>query len=369
MEVNRRMEQLKVAVVGSGNGSYTMAADMALAGHEVRMWPGPSERHDALRNSGAITVTGIGRTGLARLADVSDDLGQVVESADLIFCSDPAHTQPVRALALAPHLTDGQVVFLSPGSLGCYLFAKALRESGSRADVAFAEPGTLPYLTRKTGPTEVQVSGVAVHQPVGIFPARHTPWAVERVQRAYPAAHPVENALSVALLNVGPIIHSVLVLLNTGPIEHLASWDIHNEGTSPSVKKLILAHDAERIGLRQKLGFTSHHYPMADHYDPTGETEWMYGRRAHTDLVKSEKWREKLSFAHRYVVEDVKCNLTLLTSISALCGGDTPIGDALVTLIGTIAGEDFRSTGRTLTSLGLGDRTVAELTDLLAKGI
>jgi len=366
------MEKFKVAVVGGGNGSYTMAADMALAGHEVRMWPGPSDRpddpHAELRKAGAITVTGLGRTGVGRLAAVSGDVGEAVRGADLIFCSDPAHTQPTRALALAPHLGDGQVVFLSPGSLGSYLFGKALQDAASAADVAFAEPGTLPYLTRKTGPTEVQVSGVAVHQPVGVFPARHTGWALERVQRAYPAVHPVENALSVALLNVGPIIHSVLVLLNTGPIEQLPSWDIHNEGTSPSVKKLILAHDAERIGLRKKLGFTSPHYPMADHYDPSGDAEWMYGRRAHTNLVKSEKWREKLSFAHRYVVEDVKCNLTLLTSISRLCGGQTPIGDALVTLIGAIAGEDFRSTGRTLGSLGLAGVTVAELTELLEKG-
>jgi hypothetical protein len=55
----------------------------------------------------------------------------------------------------------------------------------------------------------------------------------ELIKRLYPASHPVENALSVALLNVGPIIHSVLVLLNTGAIEHFAHWDIHNEGTTP----------------------------------------------------------------------------------------------------------------------------------------
>ena len=87
------------------------------------------------------------------------------------------------------------------------------------------------------------------------------------LKELYPVVHPVENALSVALLNVGPIIHSVLVLLNTGPIESLQAWDIHNEGTSKSVKKLILAHDQERISLREKLGFESHHYPFSDHYD------------------------------------------------------------------------------------------------------
>jgi opine dehydrogenase len=362
------MDKLSVAVVGGGNGSYTFAADLALAGHEVRLCPGPRDRHRELWKSRSIRVSGIGRTGEAQLAAVTDDLGSAVRGAELVICSDPAHTQAARAKALAPHLQDGQVVFLSPGSLGSCLFAKVLQDAGSSADVAFAEPGTLPYLTRKTGPAAVQVSGLAVHLPVGTFPARHTEWALERVKRVLPAAHSVENALSVALLNVGPIIHSVLVLLNTGPIEGLPSWDIHNEGTSPSVKKLILAHDEERLRLREALGFRPPHYPMRDHYEPLGDAEWMYGRRGHTDLVKSEQWREKLGFSHRYIVEDVKCNLALLASIGDFCGVETPIGDSLLTLIGTIVGEDFRRTGRTLDSLGLGGLSVGEVTQRLEEG-
>ncbi|MBI5439988.1 MAG: NAD/NADP octopine/nopaline dehydrogenase family protein [Deltaproteobacteria bacterium] len=362
------MSTLKVAVVGGGNGSYTMAADMALAGHEVRMCPGPRERHQEVWESRSIRISGLGRTGEGRLVAVSDDLREVVVGADLVFCSDPAPSQPTRAKTLAPHLEAGQVVFLSPGSLGSYLCAKIVREEGGSQEVAFVEPGTLPYLTRKTGPAEVQVSGRAAHLPVGVFPARETARALERVRRVYPAAHPVENALSVALLNVGPILHSVLVLLNTGPIEHLASWDIHNEGTSPSVKKLILAHDAERIRVRTALGFAPPHYPMRDHYDPSGDAEWMYGRKAHVDLVKSEKWREKLSFSHRYVVEDVRCNLALQSSVGRLARVETPIADALLTLIGTIVGEEFRQTGRSRASLGLGDLSLPELTRLLDRG-
>jgi hypothetical protein len=126
---------------------------------------------------------------------------------------------------------------------------------------------TGPYLTRKVEPAKVQVSGFAAHLPIGVFPACNTNLIFERLSRLYPAAHPVENALSVALLNVGPIIHFVLFLLNTRAIEHFPAWDIHNEGTTQSVKKLVLAHDAERIELRKALGYTSHHYPFEDHYD------------------------------------------------------------------------------------------------------
>ena len=94
----------------------------------------------------------------------------------------------------------------------------------------------------------------------------------------------------------------------------------------------------------------------------------MYGRKAHADLVKSEKWRESLSFDHRYIVEDVKCNLTLMASIGDLCRVQTPVADSLLNLIGAICGENFRTTGRTLQNLGVGDLSLDELTALLWQG-
>jgi opine dehydrogenase len=252
--------------------------------------------------------------------------------------------------------------------LGSFLCGKIFKENGCWKDIAIAEPGTLPYLTRKINADEVLVSGHAVKLPVGVFPAKKTDYAISALQELFPAIHAVENALSIALLNVGPIIHSVLMLLNTGPIEHFESWDIHNEGTTKSVKKLILAHDQERIAIREALGFTSHHYPFADHYDENSDNEWMYGRKGHTNLVKSESWRETLTFDYRYIKEDVKCNLALLCSIGDLCGVETPIADSLLRLIGVIADEDFENTGRTLDNFGLSGKGVDEIVELLKEG-
>ena len=357
-----------IAVIGGGNGSFTMAGDFALAGYRVRMWSDAPKRHETLFQTKTIHLEGLGRQGDANIHLVTADVKEAIKDADVIFSSMPAFTQEKVANIIGPHLEDGQIIFLSPGSFGGYLIGKILYDNGWWKDVSIAEPGTLPYLTRKIGPNAVQVSGLAVRLPVGVFPAKKTEETVASLKELYPAVHPVENSLSIALLNVGPVIHSVLFLLNTGPIEHLPTWDIHNEGTTPSVKKLILALDEERIALRKALGFTSHHYPFSDHYDQNSENEWMYGRKAHTDLVKSEKWRESLTLDHRYIREDVKCNLALIASIGDYCRVETPIADSLLTLIGIISGEDFAKTGRTLACLGLADQTREELFKLLHEG-
>jgi opine dehydrogenase len=359
----------EIAVLGGGNGSFTVAGDLSLAGYRIRMWTAFPQEFEKLFETKTIELKGLGRQGKATIDLVTEDPGEAVKGADIIFSPIPAFTQENIAKLVGPHIEDGQIVVLSPGSMGSYLFAKILKENGCWGEIAIGEPATLPYLTRKVGPSEVQVSGLSVRLPMGVFPAKKTEETVNVLKELYPAIHSVENALSVALLNVGPILHSALMLLNTAPIEHFPSWDVHNEGTTKSVKKLILAHDRERIALREALGFGSHHYPFVDHYDERSENEWMYGRRGHTELVKSEKWRESLDFDHRYVREDVKCNLALLSSIGDLCKVETPIADSLLTLVGVITGEDYRKTGRTLDYLGLSNRTVEEIMERLHEGV
>jgi opine dehydrogenase len=358
----------EIAVLGGGNGSLTMAGDMSLAGYNVRMWTAFPQEFETLYETKTVKLKGLGRQGAAEIDLVTKDLGEAMRGAQVICCPTPAFAQTDIAKILGPHLEDGQVLFLSPGSMGSFLCGKIFEENGCWRDIAIAEPGTLPYLTRKINADEVLVSGHAIKLPVGVFPARKTDDAIRTLQELFPAIHAVENALSIALLNVGPIIHSVLMLLNTGPIEHFESWDIHNEGTTKSVKKLILAHDQERIAIREALGFTSHHYPFSDHYDENARNEWMYGRKAHTDLVESESWRESLTFDYRYIEEDVKCNLALFCSIGNLCGVETPIAHSLLRLLGVVVDEDFEKTGRTISSLGLSGKGIDEIAELLREG-
>ena len=66
---------------------------------------------------------------------------------------------------------------------------------------------------------------------------------------------PCGDALSGALMNAGPIIHPPLIVMNAGPIEHFERWDIHKEGTQTSIRRVTDALDAERIAVREGLGY------------------------------------------------------------------------------------------------------------------
>src|SRR5260221_3542828 len=128
---------VRIAVLGGGNGSFAAAGDFALAGHQVRMWR---------RDRGAVADhCAAGRTielkdfrgqHTASLELVTSDIGAAVDGSELILCPTPAFAQADIAELLAPHLAQGQVVFLRPGTFGSVLLARKGWQSGNHARLA-----------------------------------------------------------------------------------------------------------------------------------------------------------------------------------------------------------------------------------------
>jgi opine dehydrogenase len=361
---------LKIAVLGGGNGSFAAAGDFALEGHDVRLWRRDTAQVAEHRAAGSwITVKNAKGRHEVQLGLVTSDIAEAVRGAELILCPAPAFAQSDIATRLAPHLTDGQVVFLPPATFGSMIFAAAARDVGNRATVSFAETGTLPWLTRKHGPFEVAITIRAKRLPVGVFPLNTADHALEVIGRAFPGViEPCGDALSGALMNAGPIIHPPLIVMNTGPIEHFERWDIHKEGTQRSIRRVTDALDAERIAVREGLGYGAPHFPLAHHYASEGE-EWMYGRGSHDRLTDSGDWRERIVLSeHRYMQEDLRLGLSLLVSVAELASVAAPLAKSFLAIGGAICGEDFMKHGRTLASLGLGDLNRGQLQTLLREG-
>jgi opine dehydrogenase len=338
---------MKIAVVGGGNGAYAAAADLSAQGHDVRMW----RRNTAALQSSLIVKDADGERSVSVRA--CQQVEEALNGAELIVMPDPAFTQVDNAKRIAPHLTDGQVVFLPPGTFGSYVMAKVIRDAGNNADFAFAETGTLPWLTRKHGPATAAITARATRLPTGVFPSRSHDQAFAVLEKAFPSVEPVEDALSGALMNAGPVIHPPLILMNAGPLEHFEKWDIHKEGTQPSIRRVTDALDAERIAAREALGYKAPHFPLADHYKADGD-EWMYGRKVHKKLTDSNDWRERIVLTeHRYMREDVEYGLAFLVSVCEQAGVPCPVARGLLALGSAVLGRDLRKTGRTLEGLGI----------------
>jgi opine dehydrogenase len=358
---------MRIAVLGGGNGSYAAAADLAEQGHELRLWRRDAAAFAPVLQSQSIRLKDAQGTRSVRLALATSDIGRALRGAELVLVPAPATAQADLARAMAPDLERGQVVFCPPGTFGSYAMARIARAAGAPPDIAFAETGTLPYLARKHGEDEIAITIRAKRLPVGVFPSRSTAMALDAIRSAYPVVHPVEDALSAALLNAGPVIHPPLILMNAGPLEHFERWDIHNEGTQPSIRRVTDALDNERIAVREALGYAPNHYPLRDHYT---SDRWMYGD-AHERLTESGDWREHIDLrTHRYMREDVAFGLAFLVSVARWSGAAAPVAAGLLAVASAAIGEDlYAGSPRTLESLGLAALRSDALRRLLREGI
>lgn len=356
---------MKIAILGGGHGCYAAAADLAESGHKVQLWRRDAEALRSVMDTGSITLKDAKGAREIPISVVTSDIGMALEGAELIVIPSPAIAQEDIAVAIAPHLVDGQVVFLPPGTFGSYVMARRVAEAGSRADVAWAETGTLPYLARKYGQREVNVTVRAIRLPTGVYPARKEAQAIEVIRKAYPSVLPCGDALSGALMNAGPIIHPPLMVMNAAPLQHFERWDIHNEGTQRAVRDVTDRLDQERIAVREAFGQGAPHYPLADHYN---NDQWMYGD-AHRQLVKSGDWRENIDlYAHRYITEDTELGLGFLASAARYAGVYAPIAHGLLAIVGGFLGRDLRYGPRTFEALGLTKLTPVQLKQRLHNG-
>jgi len=357
---------MRIAVLGGGHGAYAAAADLAEQGHEMRLWRRDAKALALLIESPSITLKDSRGKRHVNIALATPDIGAAIRGAELILIPGPAFAQADIAAAMAPHLAAGQVVFLPPGTFGSYAMARQIQDAGCNAQVAFAETGTLPYLARKHGPTEIAITIRAKRLPTGVFPARRSLAAMQIIRQAYPCVESIEDALSGALMNAGPIIHPPLILMNAGPLEHFERWDIHKEGTQPSIRRVTDALDNERIAVREALGYRPYHFPLRDHYTTD---QWMYGD-AHDKLTDSGDWREHIDLTtHRYMREDVELGLSFLVSVATWAGVPCPVARGLLSVASAVLGRDlFKESPRTLEAMGLARLKRTEMTQLLDQG-
>jgi len=370
-----------IAIVGGSNGGYAAAADFADRGFDVNLYLRTPAHHEAVLDRGELTLhvsenyTGRRTPGATRdvqIAHVTTDMREAISNADIVAIFLPTTTQSAVAEAVVPHLTDRQIVLLAPGNCGSVLFRRALDDQmDPPSNVVVAETPTLPYVTRKSGPGEVTINLDAVQLPVGAFPGADTERAVQVVTELYPVATAAEDALDAALLNSNACVNAVPTVLNAGAIESdEIAFNIHRHGVGDRMLEVILSVDAERVRIREELGYGEPHITQEEYYEPGEETgPHFYGPRSREALMAADTFSEDPpSLGDRYVHEDVRIATVLLATVGEFLGVETPTTDAVVSIAEALMNEPYRETGRTLQRLGIDAPTSEALKTVLERG-
>jgi len=330
---------------------------MALAGHHCRLFEFPEYDGNLtpIISQGGIHVSGISRTGFAKVNLSTFDLSAAVKGADLIMVTTQALAHERVARELAPHLSDGQTVVLWPGSGGTLVFRKVWDELKMERRVLLAEAVTFPYCCRRLkGPGTVNIHRVdGPRMLVAALPATDTPAILEALAGSYAdVVQPAVSVLEPALYNCNIIVHPVGALLNMGRIEFSKGdfW-MYKEGLTHSVKKVIHRMDDERMALFRALGYSPYTYDeiFRDSFDMD------------IDQFAATSSKGPFNMDDRYITEDIPMGATLTLSLGRKAGVSMPTYESMIHLASVVNDTDYYATGRSLENLGLSELNLEEL--------
>jgi opine dehydrogenase len=351
------MKSKEICIIGAGNGGSAIAGDMTLAGHRCRLFEFEeyAENIKPVIAQGGIHVTGIARTGFAKVALATLNLSEAVQGADLIMVTTQALAHERVAKELVPYLSEGQSVVLWPGSGGTLVFRKVWDELGMNRRVFLAEGVTFPYCCRRLkGPGTVNIHRVdGPRMLLAALPATDTEAVMKALSGTYgDVVQPAVSVLEPALYNVNIIVHPVGALLNMGRIEYSKGefW-MYKEGLTPSVKKVIYRMDKERSALFEAFGYQPYSYDQIfwDCFNMTVEQ------------FAATSSQGPFSMQDRYVTEDIPMGASLTVSLARKAGIPMHTYEAMIHLASVVNDTDFYAKGRTLENLRLTDLSLEEL--------
>ncbi len=359
--------KLTWAVIGGGNGGQSLSGHLALLGFSVRLYDIFPQTIEAIHSAGGIQVEGA-VNGFGKIELATTDIARAIGGADIIMIVAPAIAHRDIALSCAPHLTDGQIIFIHPGATGGALeFNQVLLDQKCDKSITLAEAESLLYACRSQKPGHATIFGIKNELMVAALPATATQRVVKLLNAAFPQMYAGANVLATSLGNANAMMHPAPTLLNTSLIESGNDWLYYWDGITPSIGAFIEALDEERLAVASAFGLKIpgilEWYRI--HYGAVGETlsEAVKQNQAYAEV------RGQKTLHTRYLLEDIPTGLVPMATLGKLAGVEVSRMETVIKLGEFMTGQDLTTSGRKLEHLGLAGMTIREIREFIETGV
>lgn len=361
---------MKFAILGSGNGARAWGAQLAAKGYDTVMWEPLENVPDfpklqakpTLKLEGDIQLSG-------RLNSVTMDIAEAMRGANYILVIVPAFAHNPIFKKMIPCLEDGQHIIIVPDNFGSYRLRQMMLDCGCSKKISISATETMPYACRMTQFDTVTIfkRKFKIHLATSPFSAKDEILAqMNEAFAGYVEFCALEHMLAAPLANPNYVMHPYPLMLNYGEIEKNGDTFRHYiDGVTPLIAEQMARLDEERVDIGQALGFHLHpilelmklyygHNESKDLYEYTHSPESPY-----TDLIGQ-------SVRSRYITEDVPGVIMPAVCLAQKAGLEAPRSSLIVTFCSQLHGVDYWTGGTTLESLGLGQKSIQEIMDMMA---
>ena len=408
-----RMEYLKdmpIAVLGGGAVGKTCAADMKLAGREVRLYDMMPFAENTLANldKTGILLDGVQRnlycferSGKAYFDLVTSNMAEAVKGAGLIVVAAPAMAHEPFFRELVPCLEDGQVIHIFTDNFASLILRKIMREMGCTKKVIIGGWSSAPYGTRIESVGKFQFPHVGAKYRAITLRGASLPMSdiddFMESSKYLPCIDAVtygdgpvagNTVLDIGFANINPVIHVPATILGVSTMENWGvifgghdrtNYSMYSHGLCPSICEVQYQFYEEEKAIAAAIGvgtpsyayesFFSRRSVLTQEYmglDKDGKDNVVFP----LDQPSNEGNTGPNSIHHRYLTEDVPVGCKIYHDLGVQYGVPTPVIDSMITLAGAMHKKNFFETSKyDLAYLGIDNMSKEELLAYLNEGV
>ncbi len=400
------LKEKPIAVLGGGAVGKTCAADMKLAGCNVRLYDIMPYAETSLKDvdKTGILLDGIQRnkycferSGRAHFDMITSNIKEAVSGAGLIVVACGAWGHEPIFKELIPHLEDGQVIHIFTDNFASLLLRRMMKDAGCDKNVIIGGWSSAPYGTRIESIGKFQFPHVGVKYRAitlrgAALPMKDTDDFIES-SKYLPCMDAItygdgpvkaNTILDVDFANVNPVIHVPATILGVSTMENWGvifcghdktTYSMYSHGLCPSICQVQYQFYNEEIALANEIGvgcptykydmFFSRRSVLTQEYmglDENGNDNVVFP----LDQPSNEGNTGPNTIHHRYMTEDVPIGCKIYHDLGLAYGVATPIIDSMITLAGAMHQKNFFIESKyNLEYLGIGNMSKEELLDYL----
>lgn len=344
---------MKITVVGAGHGGTTIAADLKVKGHNVKLLKTSRGLHNEhfdylLNNAGKITIQEGDTSTHVQLDEVTTDVASAIIDAELIimYVQTNYHEQVIKRIL--PYMNDDQIVLLEPGYLSTAYFLK----HGKGRSFTIVEAQSSPIDCRIIEPGKVKVLYRNIRNPIAIYSDGEKKAIQLKLDELQYNFTYLTSVIEAALHNPNLIVHTIGGIMSIPRIEYTdGNYWMYKEVFSPHVWNLVESLDNEKMDVLEKIGAKRVPYVDACKFRNSDNLQ-IDSKKAFFEYAMNSSPEGPFVADSRFITEDVPEGLVLLESLGKLVGVSTPTCTGLINIASALLKDDFRKNARTVEQLG-----------------
>ncbi len=338
-------------IIGTGNSARALAAYLSSQGHQVNIL---ARSHDKLHFLGQDSqVKSEGKIeGTFPVASAGCSPRDFAERSDIIFVATVTTAYEEVARRLATHLSEKHSIILFSSKLGgALLFEQALKKGGLKVPVRVIETDALFACRIKEEEQSIWIRGFKQWTLFSSSTQSKTAQDAEIVKQFFPELSPATNIIQRGLTDFGAVAHAAIAMANMNLISQKTPFRFYYDGMTEETIRLLESVESEFRNLAELYG--SDLISMKDLLNRYYGCDNSSLYKAMTTVPNYQHSMGPDTLNHRFLHEDICSTLVPACELAKLAGLNTPVIDAIISIVTVVTRRQLRSEGRSLESLGL----------------